>query len=191
MNEIKIILNNFLSNYEGFRSYVDNLDFKGEINPLDGVLYPNISYNIPQDIDAEITAKLEGLLGGKLKNKKMFMRLSINGDKPPHAAHNDVVMGQFTFMLYLTREEYCRGGTSFVSHKDLDMRSGVNSEEEGEVWRRDTNKREKWNKLDTVKMESNKALLFNSNLMHWAESPYSFGDSAEDGRLLLICFFDL
>ncbi len=191
MRNFKFVLHDFLDNYKLLRSHADTLDFKGEVNPYDGVEYPNISADVPDVIKNEVISKLGGLFGAPLKSANIFMRLSLDGDIPPHAAHNDVIMGQYTFMLYLNRPEHCKGGTSFVKHKELDMRNGPDGEEGLAAWESDTNKREKWDRLDTVKMETNKALAFNSSMMHWAESPYAFGGSAKDGRLMLICFFDL
>ena len=186
----KCIFHDFLDDFDLLRKYVDTVNFKGELNPDDGVFYPNISFDIPEKYRIEVVDKLGGFFGVELKNVKMFMRLSLNGDNPPHAAHNDQVMGQYGFMVYLNRFEDCKGGTSFVKHNDGSMEFST-TEADQLTWKRDTNKREMWERTDTVSMTPNKAVLFNSGFTHWAEMPHSFGTSAADGRLLLICFFDL
>lgn len=191
MSYFKVVFHNFFDDFESVREFADKAKFKDTKSHYDNAVYPNICDEIPDHIKKEMLNKIQGFFGVKPKNEKIFMRLSLPGDKPPHAAHNDSIMGQYTFMLYLNRPEHCKGGTSFVKHQDLDMRFGVKTQEGVKVWERDTNKREKWQILDSIAMETNKALLFNSNLMHWAESPYAFGQSQLDGRLMLIGFFDL
>lgn len=186
MGSFKLVFDNFLDDFDQLYDHAINADYQGELNPYDGVMYPNISTNIPINIKCEIVNKLQGFLGVELKDIKMFMRLSLDGDNPPHSAHNDIKMGRYTFILYLNKVEHCHGGTSFVRHKDYPER-----ETEHEIWARDTNKRDKWLVGDSVSMHPNKALLFNSELMHWAESPACYGDSAKNGRLILGCFFNL
>ena len=191
MGEFKLVLHDFLDDFDAVRHYADGCDFSGAVNPVDGVEYPGICTEIPVVLYNEVVNKLSNFFGKPMRDVNMFMRLSLAGDKPPHAAHNDATMGALTFMLYLTRDEHAAGGTSFVKHATEGMEHGVVTPAQQKIWKRDTNKRECWRQTDTVKMRQNKALVFNSNLMHWAESPYAFGDSAANGRLMLICFFNL
>lgn len=191
MSEFKIVFNDFLDDFDSVRYFADKANFKDTESEYDGAIYPNLCTEIPNNIKAEVFNKISGFFGVKVKSEKIFMRLSLDGDKPPHAAHNDSLMGKYTFMLYLNRLEDCKGGTSFVNHKDIDIEKGIVSDEHLQVWENDTNKRQKWDILDSIKMQTNKALMFNSNFMHWAEMPYCFGDNSRNGRLLLIAFFDL
>lgn len=191
MSNFKVIFHDFLDDYEGFIAQSDTFEFKDKYSPNDGVTYPNICENFPDEVRQEVLAKLTGFFGMEPKDPKMVVRLSLAGSNPPHLAHNDSVMGQYTFMLYLNKPEHCQGGTWFVDHKDCPMSELVHTEEQHKIWQRDTNDPSKWVVIDSVGMQTNKAVLFKSNLMHQTADPCGFGSSIEDGRLVLICFFDL
>lgn len=187
----KVVFHDFLDDYESFISQSESFTFKDKYSPMDGVTYPNICEDFPESIRAEVISKLSGFFGAEIKDPKMVVRLSTEGARPPHLAHNDSVMAKYTFMLYLNKPEHCKGGTWFVDHVDEPMSELVYKEEQHDIWKRDTNNPEKWKVIDSIGMQTNKGVLFSSNLMHMTAKPYGFGNSIKDGRLVLICFFDL
>ena len=60
--------------------------------------------------------------------------------------------------------------------------------EQEAIWRRDTNITEAWEITEMVNMTPNRGILFDTQDMHRAETPTSFGATTHDGRLLLTCF---
>ena len=90
------VYDNFFEDYEAFRGYLDRLDYTGVVNPDDGVMYPGISTAIPDYFITQVRLKVGD-------PKRLFLRLSPKGQVTPHQAHNDEVMGKYTFIVYLNR----------------------------------------------------------------------------------------
>lgn len=174
------ILDEFLPRelYEFLRKHCDTLKFDGVVNPVDGVLYPGISTDIPPQIMA--------FFG---RPKFIFMRLSLAGVPVPHQAHTDATMGGTSLMLYLSRAEHCKGGTSLVRHKYTGMTRNPRDSFEESQWKQDTNNPEAWEIYELAEMQPNRAAVFDADLMHRAEPIGGFGDSAKNGRLVLTAFY--
>tara|TARA_R110000803_G_scaffold166755_1_gene230011 strand:- start:4106 stop:4657 length:552 start_codon:yes stop_codon:yes gene_type:complete len=176
-----MVEDNFLDNYQEFRSHCDRLKFHGEICPIDGQTYPAISSQIPPEVLNEIYFKIELVMGCEIDPKFIFMRLTTEGEYCPHQAHNDLSMAQWTFLLYLNKNEHCQGGTDFVKHihgRDV------------EDWATDHSDPEKWEIVENCEMRENRACIFEAGKMHRAQPLGGFGQNEEDGRLVLICFFN-
>lgn len=178
------VVDGFLDEFDSFRSHCDQIDYSGEVNPYDGVMYPGISFDIPESVKLEAFKKLGA------RDPKIFLRLTLDGQDVPHSAHNDAVMSSKGCIIYLNRAEDCKGGTSFVDHKDLGMRYGPANEQEEAVWKADNNNYDAWNICDMVEMVSNRALMFDTKMMHRAEPPSAFGGCSRHGRLVMVCFYD-
>lgn len=174
------IFNDFLpaNVFAELRDHCDKISYTGVKNPVDGVVYPNISTDIPKSV-----LKYLG------RPKVTFLRLSLAGVKAPHQAHTDTLMGSESLMLYLTRQEYCKGGTSLVKHIETGMTSDPRNADEETIWQRDTNDPRAWMVYDIALMQPNRAVIFDANLMHRAEPVGGFGSSARDGRLVLTAFY--
>jgi hypothetical protein len=180
MNNFLEIIDDFLPAdvFNHLRAHCDQLDYSGVVNPVDNVLYPGISLEIP-----EVVMQFLG------RPKYAFLRLSLEGVLVPHQAHTDLLMGQKSLMFYVTHPKYCRGGTSLVQHVETGMyRNPVNSAEEA-LWQRDTNIPEMWEVHEMAEMVPNRAVLFDAELMHRAEPLGGFGTDAKNGRLVLTAFY--
>lgn len=179
MNNFEII-DNFLppNVYAQLRKHCDTISYEGIRNPVDGVVYPNISVDIPDTV-----LKFLG------SPKTVFMRLSLAGVKAPHQAHTDTLMGNTSLMLYLTREEHCAGGTSLVEHIETGMRSDPVDVDQETLWRRDTNDPAAWRPYEIAEMRPNRAAIFKARLMHRAEPVGGFGNNSKNGRLVLTAFY--
>lgn len=184
-----LIRDNFLDNYDWFRGYCDGLTYGKVTSENDGVEYEGICTDIPTFMGIDVLYKLQQLIG-PISDYKLFLRLSLEGVKAPHEAHNDLVMGQYTMVLYLNREEHCQGGTSLVSHKELGMAEGVQEGEELETWQRDVNNYDAWEIDEMFHMKPNRAIILPSNRMHRAEGN-NYGTDTTNGRLVMICFFNV
>lgn len=164
--------------FSALRKHCDKISYQGVVNPVDGIVYPDISVDIPEQV------KL--FMGNP---KTIFMRLSLCGVKAPHQAHTDTLMGRESFMLYLCRSEHCQGGTSLVEHIETGMRSDPKNQEEEAIWKRDTNNPKAWRAYDMARMQPNRAVFFAASLMHRAEPVGGFGTDAKNGRLVLTAFY--
>ncbi len=182
---------NFFNNFEKVRKWFDNAEYNDLVNPVDGLVYPDICL-LNEDIAAQVVAKVnEHSTLGSVRKGFMFARRSLLGVKPPHSAHTDLSMARFGCFVYLNRPEHCVGGTSAVKHIETGLSTHPINQEEVDLWARDTNKFDMWSIVDMCEMESNKGMIFETVTMHRSESPHGFGTTAKDGRLVLIFFFEL
>lgn len=179
-----MIIDNFLGDFDSFRAHCDTLNYDGMVNPADGVFYPGVTIDIPQNIKEEVLRKM-GFSSGTI-----FLRLTLEGFDVPHQAHNDALMGRIGMILYLNRTAHAGGGTSFVRHVDEGMEDGPTTVEQEAIWKRDTNIPDKWEITGMAEMKPNRALIFKTEQMHRAEPPNAFGKTPQDGRLVMVGFFD-
>lgn len=184
-----IEINNFLSDYPSFRHACDLLSYDGMENPADGVFYPGVTIDISDDIKREVQAGLELALGKEIKINVMFLRMSKEGVEVPHMVHTDTIMGRYSFMLYLNREEDCEGGTALVQHEN-GMYREPSCSHSLKVWQDDYQNIDKWTVTKMCDMKENKGCIFDARLMHMAFPVGGFGDSVKNGRLVLTAFFD-
>jgi len=184
-----IIKDNFLGEFASFRHYCDHLAYAGKYNPVDGIFYPGIDFDIPPIIQAEVKHKIECLVSHSIKTNFMFLRLSLAGMEQPHQVHTDASMGQKTCILYLSRPEYVQGGTTLVRHH-TGFEGDPLTPAQVALWEQDQADAEKWEIVDSCPMVSNRAVIFDSHLLHRAEPIGGFGDNAENGRLALSVFFN-
>lgn len=183
-------IDNFLADFDGARTWADEAHYGLIVNPIDGVVYPGINTDIPQNLRDEVQFKLQLALGGSAKINMIFTRLSLQGVEVPHQAHNDATHGMMSLMVYLNRPEHCKGGTEFVTMSG-DMEYGPADDYELEKWRMWTNEPPLWDRSGICNMKPNRAFIFDSRLMHRALPIGGFGDSPANGRLVLTAFFDL
>jgi hypothetical protein len=187
----EVIIDSFLDDFDYLREFCDTHEFPGATNPVDDVFYPGVSVGVPDKIKSEIKSKVSSLFGRKVIEKAMFFRLSTLDTHDPHKAHTDKAMSSLSMMLYLNRIDDCIGGTSFVMHKKTGMSSSPINARQSLVWQADTNKSEAWQITSMCDMMPNRALFFDSNIMHMALPSGGFGSDSIDGRLVLVFFFDL
>lgn len=186
----RAIIDNFLDDFAGFRDHCEGLIYDGQTNPVDNVFYPGVSLEIPPEIKEEIHLKISEHMGD-IKFRFLFLRMSEEGVHVPHQAHTDASMGRYSLMLYMNNLEDCIGGTSFLFHKATGMFENPINEKQLNVWKEDCNNQEAWQIRDICSMKPNRALVFDSNLIHRAEPIGGFGDNVRNSRLVLTGFFDL
>lgn len=192
-----VIIDDFLYDAEDFRKYAVKRSYSGVTNPQDGVVYPDVTIDIPEEIKLEITEKLSLICGTltqdyavKVHPKVMFMRLSKKGVHVPNQAHTDKNIADYTLLLYLNVDEECQGGTDILEHIE-GMKIHPQNEEEKVIWEKDANIPEQWVKVGFCPMKFNRAFLLRSDLFHRAQPVGGFGKTNEDGRLVLTVFFNL
>ena len=176
------VWDNFLPEayYGRFEEQVRALDYAGAVNPEDGVEYPDVTADVDPSLLHYCHKRCERVTKKILKPRTVFHRLTCDGTSTaPHQAHNDEIMGDYTFLLYWQDGP---GGTALVRHKSGDDIAH---------WAEDTNDYDAWEEYDRVDMARNRAVLFDAKLMHRAEPVAGFGKDSSDGRIVLTIFFDI
>ena len=173
------IYDDFLPHFDAWRAMADEATFADLRSPVDGVVYPNIC-QLPEFAPA-IAEALLAHTGRTWQIHHLFMRLSVEGCKPPHWAHHDASMGEYSLMIYLNRPQHCQGGTALLQHV-----SGTDPDEA--QWRLDTNRMDRWKIQSQCHMATNRAFLFQSRLLHAALPITGFGTDQTNGRLLMTAF---
>jgi hypothetical protein len=126
------------------------------------------------------------------------LRLTLAGDRGRYRVHVDAGV-EWSGVLYLSRPEQCRGGTSFFRHRSTGTeRAPVCAEELARchfqspqqaldrILGEDSNDESKWETLTVIPMRFNRLVLFRPWLWHSAGD--GFGDSLENGRLVQLFF---
>lgn len=125
-------------------------------------------------------------------------RLTLRGDRGLSGVHVDPCF--YSGILYLSRDQDCRGGTDFFRHRrtgldrvpptlDGVVRAGFAHPDDlvERVVNADTLKPAKWEKTFTAPMRYNRLILFSPWMFH--NSAPGFGDRADNGRLVMLMFF--
>lgn len=182
-----IILDDFLAKtYPELKEYSLNCEFKDEVNPMDGVVYPYICKEIPEAVNNELMWFIGAVIHRSPKDPLVFMRMSPQGVSCPHTFHNDQSMGTHTLLLYLNDGD---GGTGMARHKETGIYKSPMTDDELQKVVRDQNSYEEWDVYDKVQMQENRAVIFDSTYMHTALPWGGFGDCQDNSRVALICFF--
>lgn len=184
-----LIIDGFLDSFDSLREYADSASFGTIRNDADGVDYPEICADIPDHVKAEIFSRLESIKGAPVDNPVLFMRRSPAGIHCPHQVHSDKTMGKYSLMLYMNRIEDCQGGTSFLSHKATGIGYNPEWQEFVSIITADQNNSDAWDVRELASMQPNRAVIFDAARLHRAEPVGGFGETPQDMRLVLTCFF--
>jgi len=183
-----MIIDGFLSNYKELKELSLECEFKDIKNDFDGVCYPDIFLDIPESIRLETIQKLEEIHKKDITINKIFMRMTKKGTKPPHFAHTDKIMGSKSLMLYLNDHDL--SGTSFLRHIDSGCMYHPASEDYVKSIFKDQNDLNKWTRYMSVSSKENRAVLFDSSLIHCADPHGGFGKNQRTARIVMTCFYD-
>lgn len=181
-----IITDDVLEYPKSMKEYLVKLHYEGQEGP-DGVTYPDVTY-LPFPIEEIYHEAIQNVVGFKIDPKITFARLSLEGVNAPHWAHNDKLIADYTALLYMNTHP--DGGTALVTHKELGFNSGIDTEEKINVWKRDTNDLSKWDINMICPMVFNRMFITDADLLHASLPVNGFGNSLDNGRLVMICFFN-
>lgn len=184
MNLHSQIIDDFLPGFDVWRGMADRVEYRDVVSPTDGVTYPGIVDL--SGLKMDFAGLLADVMGRPVTVNHLFLRLSLAGSKPPHWAHHDGLMGQYSLMVYLNRPEHCAGGTALLEHAD----EWCDGPPDDATWLRDTNDPDMWRIVSRCPMVTNRAFIFRANLWHAALPLGGFGSGPEDGRLVLTAFFE-
>lgn len=133
-----------------------------------------------------IRPMIEGLLG-PVEMLGMAFRLNYNEEEPNAAIHSDIGWGTHALVHYLSDGP---SGTAFWRHKKTGAtRIDQGQQELFEEVCQDWNDESKWEQEHFVGMVFNRALIYESALFHSRFPFKAFGNSPENGRLIVVAFF--
>lgn len=176
----------FLNQYHDLAQYAKHAEFKDEVNPADGVVYPLICRDIPRAIWDDVRLGLSEYMGQSPEIHAMFMRRSPEGVNVPHVAHHDAVMGRYSLMLYLDDQE--GSGTAFLRHKESGIMYQPESQEFVDLVVKDQNDLDKWVVSSMIHSKSNRAAIFDAGIFHCAMPVGGYGQGS-NARTVLTAFF--
>jgi hypothetical protein len=183
-----VVIDDFLPEFDELQKYALTATFTDVVNEADGVTYPLICADIPSHLKFAIYSSLEKHFRAPV-SPTIFMRRSPAGVHCPHQVHSDLSMGDYSLMLYLNDAKHCQGGTSFLSHRSLGTAYHPELPEAVAVVEADQNNAPAWRVREMAAMKPNRAVIFDASRLHRAEPVGGFGDTPENTRVVLTCFF--
>ena len=191
------VVDDFLRNAEAVRSEALKLNYSvpGRYPGLNSVEKINIE-GLDQVVSAIVREPVHAPWSRDYSHRSC--RLSLASDDEPARIHIDE--SHWTGVLYLSRNEDCRGGTEFYRHLrtgtdrvPMDAESlkaaGFSSYEglQRDVLDTDAFDRCKWEQTMSVPARFNRLVLIQPH--YWHTAGPGFGDSVENGRLIYLMFF--
>lgn len=183
-----IVIDDFLPEFSELQQCARTANFTDAVNSFDGVTYPQICADIPEHLRLAVFCMIAKYFDAP-ESPTIFMRRSPAGVPCPHQVHSDASMGEYSLMLYLNAEDDCEGGTSFLSHALTGIAYNPELPEAVAVVVADQNRTEAWRVRKMVDMKPNRAVIFDASALHRAEPVGGFGDTPENTRVVLTCFF--
>lgn len=183
-----LVIDDFLPEFDELQKFALSAEFTDVVNDFDGVTYPLICADIPDHLRLSVITMIAEHFAMP-EELTMFMRRSPAGIHCPHQVHSDASMGTHSLMLYLSREEDCQGGTSFLSHRATGIAYNPEHPAAVDMVVKDQNNAEAWDIRDLAEMRPNRAVIFDAARLHRAEPVGGFGSTPEDTRVVLTVFF--
>lgn len=194
-----IVVDDFLGDPQALRDAALKQNYPKPETPQ---FYPGLDSQYPQHING-YDQKIVELIGEPVipvpTSSHSHFRLALDGDKGSEGVHIDNV--HWTAILYLTLPEHCQGGTHLFRHIETNTDHapynsaeladlGFSSQQQflDEVINKNTNDRSKWEELMTIPMRFNRLVIIKPQQYH--DAGISFGDSAENGRLIYVCAYN-
>lgn len=177
----------FFQDPKAVREQIISRGFHDVQNPVDGVVYPSVNVQIPEEVEDFLSNRLSQILGEEIEITLCFARLTTEQTVPPHLVHSDRTMAQFSAHVYLSEEFPDGYGTSFWEHES----EGQRHDDETDVTKCDLKSLDGWTKTLHCAADFNRLLIHDSELWHCAEPSHGFGQDAESGRIVLTTFFKL
>lgn len=200
--EISIqIIDNFYDDAEVVRRHALRCDYP---IPVAAKNYPgrnSVQRFVPEGLDHVVSQLVHEPVRGCQVAEHGRFRLTLADEEADRGYYVHIDGdAHWSGILYLTQDEHCRGGTEFYRHREyeIDRTYITDAEARTKGWRscsefavetirRDGNDLSKWTHLMTVPMRFNRMVLFRPWFWHTAGE--SFGDCAENGRLVQLFFF--
>lgn len=175
------VVDDFLDNPLDARNELLKQNFEAPPNPKTGV----ISFNspIPNGLLDELNPKITSVLSKRIefhpRSKCAATYESVPLQQVCHVDGGDnMIMFNWTVVLFLNLPEQCRGGTRLFRH----LPTGHNYNKLGmSHYVEDIRDESKWEMVEEVQMKFNRALFLPAWLFH--SLAFTFGDTIENARL--------
>lgn len=186
-----VTIDEFLERPDMVREWALMQEFKTEISPADGLEYPGIVKDLPDFLLSEVHFKLSITLGEQIEHVLGFMRMTLEGYQPHAWIHSDPRIADWIAVTYLNTESVPYCGTAMYEHRTgLVLRSPRTVEEQA-IWERDCQNELDWRMIGWVQAKYNRTIIFNTHTLHAAHPRVGHGEGVEDGRLVMVNFFNL
>lgn len=182
-----VVVDDFLNRPGEIRGIGVNAEYSDHAGQ-DGETYKRVSIqNLPQ-----VQAKIEEVMRRPVQMLGMGFRLNYAGELPNNEIHADLGWGTYAAVLYLSEppDDGSVSGTAFWTHKA----TGTDRIRAGEVAlfeqvKDDWNDETKWEQNKFVSAKFNSCIIYRSELFHSRWPFEAFGNTPEDGRLIVVAFF--
>ena len=178
-----ITVDDFLDDFDPIRAELVANDFIDGFNTADGVTYPHLIENVPQRAREQIIESIG-------EPVELFARMSPSGVIAPHPVHSDTLQSNVTMILYINdgidEESF---GTGIMRHHETGLMQTPINDAEMKIWQDSYQHPHQWETVHFFQGKANRAIFFDSRLMHMAFPYNGFGQTPEDARLIIGGFF--
>lgn len=181
-----MIIDNFLESYAALKRLSLECAFEDYRNPADGVVYPHIFKDLPEDLAAAVVERLSEAVKAEARPNALFLRMNPAGVRCPHPVHHDACMGAWSLMLYLNDG---MGGTGLLKHRRTGIAYAPEDPEYADLLAQDQHDPRAWDLITLAPMKQNRAFIFDARHMHCALPIGGFGKTQQEARIVLTCFF--
>jgi len=189
MKPVLLMADDFFPDPQSARERIVEGIFGDFTSPWDGVVYPGINRDIPESITDWLKMRLGLIVNGPIEPKAIFARVTTKNTGPaPHQIHCDTIMGMYSAHVYISTYWPEASGTSFWTHHS----EGPKHTPATDLTRvlEDMNDVSRWTQTMVCQGKFNRLLVHDASFWHCAEPVGGWGENAEDGRVVLTCFFN-
>lgn len=164
-------------------------NFENFVSPWDGVTYPGINQNLPDWVKEYVIERLSAIVGGPIAPVAIFARVtSAATGAAPHRIHSDRLMAEFSAHIYISGFWPEGAGTTFWTH----VSEGHVHDDHTDVATitRDMHDASQWERSIACQGAFNRVLIHDASFYHSAEPVGGWGDSPQNGRVVVTCFFN-
>jgi hypothetical protein len=189
-----LAIDEFLERPDAVREWALAQEFKTERSPADGLEYPGIVTPLPELLLQEVVFKLSITMGEAVEHSLSFLRMTQKGYTPYAWIHSDPRIADWIAVTYLNPGcEHSNGwwGTAMYEHKSEPLYRSPRNMAEQAIWERDCKDELMWRVSGWVHARYNRAVIMNTHTLHAAHPKDGSGETIEDGRLVMVNFFNL
>lgn len=180
------MIDDFLENPDDVRERGVHANFDDVVGPVDGVVYKRVA----PGVIPEVEEKLSEIIGRPICIFGMAYRLNYAGELPNNEIHADLGWGTYAAVVYLSEPpEGQESGTAFWKHHTGHERIKAGQLDVLRDVEADWNNESKWEQTKFVSCKYNSAIIYKGELFHSRWPFEAFGQTPEDGRLIVTVFF--
>lgn len=188
------VIDEFLERPDAIRMWALGEGFKTEVSPADGLEYPGILTPLHEHIMQEVLFKLSVTMGEPVDHVLSFFRMTEAGYKPYAWIHSDPRIADWIAVTYMNpgcENHPTWWGTGMYEHKTAGLTRSPRTLEEQAIWERDCTSELCWRLVGWVHAKYNRTVILNTHTLHAAHPEKGYGTGVEDGRLVMVNFFNL